>query len=451
MTPSDLYSSGNRLYVGFGANGSDGSAEVWELGPPILADAHEPNNNLEDATIVNLGLAVAKAVKFTDLTLLNGDVDFFEVRFKSQQGECFSSFKQDLGFGIVGDFYPGNIAISVKEEYCNDLFFEVYDANKTYLGSFKNEATFTCPIQKFKGEKFFVCITSLPAGSQPVRYKLYIRQNDWRATLGRPTFEIGEIRKMPIDIARPFEFVSRIAKGTLGYADPNDMIKDMERYLPTFIEYRSAIDMAHLKYGLGHIAHKLARFDEAEKFYRSSLASFEKLGIESDEADVLHNLGELLAAQEKMTVAISLLERAAHLHKKIEDTSGLSQDRLALGRYYLIKGEAAKSLGTLKEALDIQVSIGNWNGSCLNFLCQAEAFMTLKKHEAAIACLILAKDYSFRIADPETREEVNRQLRVSRASMTADLGEQKIFELEKSLAGQADKVWYPAISEIRQK
>jgi tetratricopeptide (TPR) repeat protein len=443
-----LTSVGNKLYVGMGGTNSDGLAEVWELGPPILADAHEPNNNLQDATIVDLGLAVGKAVKFTDLTLLNGDVDFFEVRFKSQQGDCVSSFKQDLGFGIVGKFYPGNIAISVKEEYCNDLFFEVYDANKTYVGSFKNEATFTCPIQKFKGEKFFVCITSLPAGSQPVRYRLYISQNDWRATLGRPTFEIGEIRKMPIDIARPFEFVSRIAKEALEYSDPNDLIKDVERYLPKFIEYRSAIDTAYLKYGIGQFAHKIGRFNEAEKFYRSSLASFEELGIESDEADVLYNLGELLAAQEKMNEAISLLERAAHLHKKIEDTSGLSQDRLALGRYYLIKGEANKSLFLLQEAWHAQILVPDLSGIALNLLYQSEAFLSLKKDEVAVACVVLAEEFSSRIEDIADRQEVNRQLNSFHKLITANLGEQKLVELKKSLSGKAEGVWYRELLRV---
>ncbi len=168
------------------------------------------------------------------------------------------------------------------------------------------------------------------------------------------------------------------------------------------------------------------------------MTAFQELGIKAREAEMLRNFGELYSAQGRAEEALESFERASQLHENLKDYLGLAHDRMSLGRHYLAKGEASKSLDALEEASP------DWSGSVLNLLYQSKAFLALNQQEATVACLILAEDLSSRIRDPALSLEVNQQIEL----MTAQVGEQEFLELKERLAGQAETVRHRAMSMI---
>ena len=224
------------------------------------------------------------------------------------------------------------------------------------------------------------------------------------------------------------------------------MVADSEKYLSEFIEYRSKIEKADLEHGLGQIAHLGEQYDNAERFYRQSLAAFQELEITAREADVLRSLGELYSAQGKAEEALESFKSAYQLHEKLEEPLGLAHDRISLGRHYLVKGEASKSLAALEEAFGFQGGTVDMSGRVLNLLYQSEAFLALNQQEATVACLILAGDLSSRLGDPTISREVDRLTEL----VSVKVDEQEFLVLKERFR-QAETVRHRAMSKITGK
>ena len=401
----------------------------WEK----FAPQFEPNDTMETATPLKLGSTKEQtSIELTDLTLLENDVDFFKIEYP--EPNCSPPFKKGLGAGLFAEIYPGFLSVLVQEKYCQPLVLEIYDSKKKLKGKFHTVDTLkiTCHDQYFKNQKLFLAVKN-PGGKLPVRYKLSVEFCGWYGRInGKFLYKFWEYSPPPYP---PPPFLE------LKYFDPNQFITDSEKHLSEFIKYRGKIDKADLEHGLGRIAHLAGLYDDAEMFYKHSLTAFQELGIKAREAEMLRNLGELYSAQGRAEEALENFERASQLHENLKDYLGLAHDRMSLGRHYLAKGEASKSLAALEEASP------DWNGSVLNLLYQSEAFLVLNQQEATVACLILAEDISSRIRDPALSLEVDQQIEL----MTAQVGEQEFLELKERLAGQAETVRHRAMSMITGK
>lgn len=443
---ASLLSHGGRLYVGTKSPGpsKSGSLVLWELGPEIVPDQFEPNDTMATATPLKLGSTKKQtSAELTNLTLHENDVDFFQIEYPSlSEKECFSPMKKSLGAGLFAEFYPGFLSILAQEEYCRPLIIEIYDSKKNYVGKFHtaDEVSFTCQTKVFKGGRLFLRVSN-PKGQPPVRYKLSVTfSNSWGKISGEFLYKFWEYLPPPYPLP-PF---LKLLDPATRYFDINQFIDDSEKYLSEFIEYRSKIDKADLEHGIGRMTHLAGLYDNAESLYGQSLTAFQELEITAREADVLRSLGELYSAQGKVEEALESFKIATQLHEKLGDLLGLAHDRISLGRHYLAKGEASKSLATLEEALVLQVGTPDRSGQVLNLLYQCEAFLALTWQEATVACLILAEDLSSRMEDSVLCLEVDLRTEL----VSAQLGEQEFLVLKERLVGQAETVRHRAMSMI---
>jgi tetratricopeptide (TPR) repeat protein len=285
-----------------------------------------------------------------------------------------------------------------------------------------------------------------PSGLTELSYDLKISFSNWWGQIkGEFLYKFWEKEKLPFETF--FEYLEQMITNRIPFFDIEEIIEDLIN-APKFIERITMLDKAKLNYGLGQLADQFRLFDAAERYYRNSVSSFMELGIKSSEAEASRKLGELLLVLGKTNEALENFERALELHRKFEDTLGLSKDNMSIGRYYLTKGEVSKSLIALKEAFYTQMLIPDLSGSVFNLLYQSEAFMTLNKHETAVACLILAKEFLYRIENPATLQSINHQIELMRTKIADVLGEQRLLELERNLMEQAEIIWHRELSRI---
>jgi tetratricopeptide (TPR) repeat protein len=440
---TSLLSNRNRLYVGIWNRSRVGSIAVWELSHEAVADGYEPNDNFDFATEVNLASSADKTAKITDLTLHSGDVDFFKIDFVSQPHDEFSPFKVGLGGGIILEMNPGYLSISLREEYCDNLFFYVYDANKNFKGIFNKEIVISSPGKTCNGQRLFVAVKH-PVGFEPLRYNLSVKQSGWSGSMSRPVFEIDKTMEWPIHLTRFSKFFDKILEKPLNYIDPGDLIKDIKENLPDFIEHKKIIDEAYLQHGLGYIAHQIGQYDMAENFYRTSLGSFQELKIRSSEAEVLRDLGETLSAQKRVDEALDCFMRAVQLHKESEDLLALAKDMGSLGRLQLEMGKVTQSLATLDESLRILATSTEINDKKISLLYQCKVFIALNMKEAAMACLVLAEELFLRIKDPQLWTESDDQIK----RLQARIGEESYLSFRKKKGERAEAIRYEAISNV---
>jgi tetratricopeptide (TPR) repeat protein len=440
---SSLLSKGERLYVGTLNCNKTGSTMVWEISPEIDDDDLEPNNDFMDATIIDLEASPEKTAGFTNLTLLDDDVDFFQISFASQPGEGSASFKKELVGGIVALFVPSHLSISVREEYCGDLLFDIYDANQCLKGTFKNSVSFSSPSKSLNGQQLFVVVKHNP-GLPPLRYHLCASYPDGYVSLSKPAFQVDETKEWPIYLNRLPEFFGKMFEESPQYFDPSDWIKNIEKYLPEFIKYRGKIDEANLKYGLGFIAHRIGELDKVERLYRSSLTSFRELEMATHEAEVLRNLGELLSDQGRVDEASECFERAFQLHEQAEEPLSLAYDLMAWGHHQLAIGEIFQSLTSLEKSLRFLATTPDMQGRVINLLYQSEAFAVLNMHEAAMACLVIAENIFLLIKDPGLWTELDDQMQ----NLQAKIGEKRLSRFRKDKKEQAEVIRYEAITKV---
>lgn len=442
-----LLSLAERLYVGTENRSTSGSVLLWELGPEVVPDRFEPNDTIAKATPIKLELTKTQsATELTNLTLHKNDVDFFEIEYQSalgEEGAGASYVKWLLTYPLYAEYFPGYLSIHAQEEYCLPLNLEIYDSKGNLLKKLDtaDAVRFTCPTQVFNDRKLFLAIRN-PNGQPPVRYKLSVLFSNSFTRFGVMKLRYRFWEYLPPPYPPP-PFLKLIDPATK-YYDLGQFVADSERLLSQFIEYRDEIDKADLEHGLGQIAHRAGQYDDAERFYKQSLTTFQKLETTAREAEVLRNLGELYSVRGRVEEALESFEKASQLHEKLKDFVGLANDRISLGRHYLARREASNSLAALEEGWDLLVGSPDRSGRILNLLYQSEAFLILNWQEAAVACLTLAEDLLSGIEDSILHEEVGQRIELVKAR----LGEQEFLELKERIAGEAEISWHRAISRI---
>jgi tetratricopeptide (TPR) repeat protein len=396
-----LFSTGGRLYVGTANSNTSGEVVMWEYSD-ILPDHFEPNNSLQKATLLQLGATTTQtAVEYEDLTLHSlNDVDFFRIQFQGTPytGSCEPT--SSVGGWIHFTYYPPNLTIKAQEEYCRPLTLDFYDYQGNKIGTSINQGSFPCPSGVFQDDMLFLTVSY---GKAPVRYNLTIEYSSWRTEMEAILYTDPPLIRYRIP--------------ELVYHDFEQLVIDWEKYTTGVIEVRTDYQRAELAQTLGVAARLSGKYEQADDFFQQSLALYQKLGLAGEQANLWRNLGELYAAQGKVQTALENFQRAFQMHAKLEDSEGIANDKLSLGKAQLAFGEARQALADLQEALSLclQADKQDWRLQALILFQQARAFSALDEREASLSCLQLAQHLSSRIAEPETRREIEQRLQLFRA------------------------------------
>src|SRR5262249_3630916 len=83
---------------------------------------------------------------------------------------------------------------------------------------------------------------------------------------------------------------------------------------------------------LGRIAQEQRRWDEAESFYRQSLALSERIGNEHTQSGSLHQLGRIAEDQGNAAQALVFYQRAEEILDRLQDPHGLAFLRKSIER-----------------------------------------------------------------------------------------------------------------------
>jgi len=446
-TVTVLYGGASALYLGAENPAKQGKVELWELSPAILPDDKEPNNTIDTATPVSLGLTQNEVtVSLHDLTLHDAqDQDYFCIDYQSDATqECPGQAGGPPYGGSYGlAVHPATLVVTVQEAYCQPLQMDAYDAQKKYVPALSATGTVyvKCPTATLKGKRLYVCVKPSP-GKAPLRYTLAVTFTNSFGEIILPKifYRFWEVQPPPYPpppFAKWFDPLAR-------YFDWRDIIGQLEEDMADYFDLRERVEEAEWRLDLGRWALLAGRSEQAEALLPPALEAFQELGIPAREAEAWRAIGQVHAALERLDGAVECHERAARLHQRLEDRVEEARDRLSLGQILLFHEAWVGALEALGDAAALLARAGPVDELAWSLLGQGDAFAALQRREAALACWMLAQGWAARGQDPG----LSQQLGERGATWKEKWGEKAWADAHARAEAGPEEVRYEAMHEV---
>jgi len=301
----------------------------------LQPDIYENNNNPGSATALTVSMNQnapwnQTPTKAQNLNLHYAlDSDFYKIQFNSNsKAECAGSGPKKFGSFISSfapQYYPGNITLSVKEEFCRpmDVLVFSYDpSNPTKAiswGKFKTSEyiSISCPSEAFKASEFYVKVWR--SEGDKVKYDLELSLNPWVITLGRPLYEVDPLRdNLPPHLRdwipewRWFDFREKFEMF-------RERLMELREFESLFTEGQLVKLRADMEIADGNL-------EEGEAMLNHSQEIFEHMGAVSAMGDVFRSRANLSARAGHMDEAHELLHVAMDHHMETGNREGVLED-----------------------------------------------------------------------------------------------------------------------------
>ncbi|KIM07774.1 MAG: hypothetical protein KU38_10395, partial [Sulfurovum sp. FS08-3] len=112
----------------------------------------------------------------------------------------------------------------------------------------------------------------------------------------------------------------------------------------------------------GYMLYNTARYDEALKYYKQSLAIRQAIGDRSGEGTTLNNISGIYHARGDLTTALEYLQKSLAIHQAIGDRSGEGATLNNISQIYQVRGDLTTALEYLQKSLALTQAIGDKSG-----------------------------------------------------------------------------------------
>lgn len=98
---------------------------------------------------------------------------------------------------------------------------------------------------------------------------------------------------------------------------------------------------------------RLGEYEEAAETFQKARESYQKLGDQKGQAEMLNNLGAVYTQEERWSEAAEAFEKAQQIFEALDDTGGRALTLGNLGSMYRHQGDHETAVTHLKQAIDL--------------------------------------------------------------------------------------------------
>jgi tetratricopeptide (TPR) repeat protein len=192
------------------------------------------------------------------------------------------------------------------------------------------------------------------------------------------------------DLAKEKKFIKEMAKAlnekSYAYYIKGDTKKSMEFLMQSIKLYEQLdepLTLATLYSNIGNIYGEEKKYQEAVRYFNSSLEIFRKQGQKTGEVRMLHNLGVIYNALDIYDVALTYLNKSLELNQKLNKEKETGGTFLEIGKVYYNKAEYYLAIELSKKALELLISNNNKFSTADCYFLISKSYHKLNQPEKA--------------------------------------------------------------------
>lgn len=176
------------------------------------------------------------------------------------------------------------------------------------------------------------------------------------------------------------------------------------------ITFQDSVAMQMIRLNLGSVFDQLGNYEEAARYYNSSLDLALILGLYAEAGDTFNNLGEIYLKQDNHDLAYDFYSKAYKAYKTENDLAGLSLVKGNLADYYRITQNFSIAEKMYFEALEEYRIAENENGRCYIYLGLGKLYLATNQYHLSEQNLNRALELANQKTYTELQTEALREL-----------------------------------------